>query len=193
MDQHVVQTQVRSLALTLAVLVLLLPLVLRSLWLGLLGIGLSALPIALTLAVMGWLGIEVNIATCLVGGIALGVAVDDSIYLLSRMQRERRRGVGRRLALGRALSVTGRAMVTTSAILVGGFSTMLGSDFLPSAHFAALFSLAVVLALLADLILVPALILIWPSAAHPRRIQRSRRLSRLLPAGDRACRQHLEP
>jgi predicted RND superfamily exporter protein len=138
------------------------PLLQGSLTLGLLGVTVSFLPVLFVLGFMGWVGIQVNMATCLIGGIAIGVAVDDTIYLLHRVRHEMAQGSDQRHAVRRGILVTGRAMTTTSLILMGGFLTMTLSDFMPSAEFGGLFAVTILLALLGDLLLLPLLLLHLP-------------------------------
>ena len=55
----------------------------RSFKLGLIGILANALPLAITLGVMGWFGIKINMATAIIGGISLGIVVDDTIHFIN--------------------------------------------------------------------------------------------------------------
>jgi len=107
---------------------------------------------------MGALGVPVNMATVLIAGIAVGLAVDDTIHLLFAVQHGRRRGLPLGRALDSAVHDVGLRMVVTSAVLVGAFVSMGLSDFLPTAHFGLFSSLTITLALIADLTLLPVLI-----------------------------------
>jgi predicted RND superfamily exporter protein len=162
MDASVIRTQIVSLLIVLGVISLLMPLLQGSLSLGLMGLAVSFLPVLFVLGFMGWTGIQVNMATCLIGGLAIGVAVDDTIYLLHRVRHEMAQGSDLRHAVRRGILVTGRAMSTTSLILMGGFLTMTLSDFMPSAEFGGLFAVTILLALLGDLLLLPLLLLHLP-------------------------------
>ena len=158
MDAHVVRTQLLSIGITAAVLLTLLPLVFRSFLLGILGFAVSFLPVLCTLGVMGWLGLPVNIATCILGGVVMGVAVDDTIYYLSRFREGLHQGLSADAAARGATATTGRAMIKTSFILTGGFLMMAVSDFMPSVYFGVFFSFSILAALLADLIVLPVLL-----------------------------------
>lgn len=158
MDTNVIRTQVISLLIVFTMLAVLMPLLQGSLVMGLLGLGVSMLPVLCVLGLMGWFGIEVNMATCLIGGIAIGVAVDDTIYLLHRIRHQLGRGSSLRQAVRRGILITGRAMTTTSLILIGGFLTMTLSDFMPSAEFGGLFAITILFALFGDLLLLPVLL-----------------------------------
>ena len=140
MDAHVVRTQLLTIGITAVVLLILLPLVFRSLSLGILGFVVSFVPVLCTLGLMAWIGLPVNIATCILGGVVMGIAVDDTIYYLSSFREQIRTGATADFATRRATMTTGRAMIKTSLILTGGFLTMAASDFLPSVYFGIFFA-----------------------------------------------------
>ena len=129
--------------------------VFRSLVLGLLGFVVSFVPVLCTLGLMAWFGLPVNIATCILGGVVVGLAVDDTIYFLSRVREGILPGVSVDNAVRRATWTTGRAMIKTLLILTGGFLTMAASDFMPSVYFGIFFAFSILVALLADLIVLP--------------------------------------
>ncbi len=162
MDAHVVRTQLLSITITAATLLVLLPLVFRSLVLGLLGFVVSFVPVLCTLGLMAWFGLPVNIATCILGGVVIGLAVDDTIYFLSRVREGQLQGMPVEDAASRATLITGRAMIKTSLILTGGFLTMAASDFMPSVYFGIFFAFSIVVALLADLVVLPVLLRLAP-------------------------------
>jgi predicted RND superfamily exporter protein len=155
MDAHVVRTQLLSIAITAAILLVLLPLVFQSLVLGILGFAVSFVPVLCTLGLMAWLGLPINIATCILGGVVIGLSVDDTIYFLSRVREGLLLGLPVGEAAQRATGTTGRAMIKTSLILTGGFLTMAASDFMPSVYFGIFFAVSILIALLADLIVLP--------------------------------------
>lgn len=155
MDQHVVNTQLLSIGITALVLLVLLPVMFRSVLLGVLGLVVSFVPVVCTLGLMGWIGLPVNIATCILGGVVVGLAVDDTIYYLSRFRASTLNGLSVEEAIEGATMNTGRAIMKTSFILAGGFLTMTASDFLPSVYFGAFFAFSILAALFADLIVLP--------------------------------------
>jgi len=76
------------------------------------------------------------------------------------MRRELKQSFSMSYAIKRAIWITGKGMIITSLILMGGFLTMIASDFLPSAYFGIFFAISICIALLADLFLLPT-ILYW--------------------------------
>jgi len=156
MDRHISTTQIQSLLIMTVFLSLILLMVFRSFKLALVGIIVNGLPLAIVLGIMGLLGFTINIATALIGGIILGVVIDDTLHLLMRVRENL--GQNKENAIAIAVNDVGRSIVYTTLIIVGGFACMMTSDFAPSAEFGAFVSLAVVLALLLDLWLLPQLL-----------------------------------
>ncbi|MCF6338365.1 MAG: efflux RND transporter permease subunit [Gammaproteobacteria bacterium] len=156
MDRKISITQLQSLLIMALFLSLILLMIFRSFKLTLLAIIVNGLPLAIVLGIMGLLGFTINIATALIGGIILGVVIDDTLHLLMRVQENRRQN--EKTAIATAINDVGRSIVYTTFIIVGGFASMMTSDFSPSAEFGAFVSLAVVLALLLDLWLLPQLL-----------------------------------
>ena len=165
MDEGVIRTQKQSLGIVSVVCLGLLFLLFRSLPLAMLGMALGLLPVGMVLGLMGFWGIPVNLATVLIAGIAVGLAVDDTIHFVHEYQMLRRAGADRAGATETAMKGVGVRMVVTSCILVGSFAIMGLSDFLPTAQFGLLSSLTIVVALLADLALLPALLSWTPRLA----------------------------
>lgn len=128
----------------------------------------SAFPVALTLGTMGFLGIPLDAGTAMVGAIVLGVAVDDSVHLIVHYRRHRVLGLNAQGSIGAAIRGSGRALVTTSAALSVGFFSLLMSSWSSIASFGLLSGVAVICALIADLIILPALIVAISGADSPR-------------------------
>ena len=171
MDKQVSHTQLVSLIGIASFLVVFLMVLFRSFKLGLIGILVNALPLAITLGVMGWLDIKINMATAIIGGISLGIVVDDSIHFLSGIRSRLNQGILLEDAINQTMKTVGSSILMTSVILIGGFSCMATSEFLPSAHFGIFISLAIAIAFLLDVIIVPALLLILkPSASKARKV-----------------------
>jgi predicted RND superfamily exporter protein len=158
MDEQVIRTQLLTIAITGAAMLIILPIAFRSVLLGLLGFVVSFIPILCTLGIMAWVGLPVNIASCILGGVVIGLSVDDTIYFASRIRDSLGRGSTVDEAVRQATLSSGRAMVKTSVVLSGGFLTMTASDFLPSVYFGLFFAASIIVALLADLLLLPALL-----------------------------------
>jgi hypothetical protein len=140
------------------VLALLLVALFRSLRLGLLAMIPNVVPVIALFGVMGWAGIDLNVATSLIAVVAVGIAVDDTIHYLTTFRSELRRGGGRRAAVERTLHLVGRPIVITTMALCAGFLVPCVSRFQPIRQFGMLTSFTMAVALLADLLLLPALL-----------------------------------
>ncbi len=118
-------------------------------------------PLIVAVGAMGLLGITARISTMLIFSIALGMAVDDTIHFLSRYRHERPRALTVAHAVRRGLRGAGAGMVVTSLLLVFGYSVLMFSTFRATMHFALLGSIIVIAALAGDLLLMPALIMVF--------------------------------
>ena len=157
-DALVVQNVLGGLAVAVVLVGILFALLMRS-WI-MVGITLlvNLLPLVAVAGFMPLAGIDLKIPTAMIFIISFGIAVDDSIHFLSRFRREVRTHTVAE-ALRRTYLSTGKAIILTSLILCAGFLTLSGSDFLSTFYIGLLISLTLLLALLADMVLLPALIL----------------------------------
>ena len=169
-----------SLFLALGAISLIMVILFRSVPLGILSMIPNVLPIALTLGTMGLLNISLNIVTAPVAAVALGLAVDDTIHFLTSFRREFARDRDYTSALERTLARTGRPILVTSVVLAAGFGAFLLSDFHPTRCFGLLVALTVTYAILADLILLPVLLLVFKPLGREQEV-RPREV--LVPAG----------
>ncbi|MET0066871.1 MAG: MMPL family transporter [Candidatus Thiodiazotropha sp.] len=137
--------------------------VLRSLRLGIVSILPNILPLAAVSAALVWSGQSLQYATIMVFTICLGVIVDDTIHLLVRFRREHALRADIPEALRVTLASVGPVLVTTTLILLCGFGAMMLSETEVIVRMGMLSCLALIMALLADLILLPAIIAVSDS------------------------------
>ncbi|MCB1009127.1 MAG: MMPL family transporter [Acidobacteria bacterium] len=156
LQRHLVRTLFLSLALTLPALLVALALLLRDAGWVARALAASLWPVAAIFGGMGWLGASLDVATAMVASIVLGLVVDNAIHTLAPY-RERRALVGAREAVVGKVESAAPAYVLTGAILVAGFGVCAFSAFAPTARFGALCAVAIALAVVADLTLLPAL------------------------------------
>ncbi|HEX8671655.1 MAG TPA: MMPL family transporter, partial [Longimicrobium sp.] len=105
-------------------------------------------------------GIPLDIATATIGAIVLGISVDDTIHFLFRYRETRAEGASREEAVGSTYRETGRAVVYASLVLALGFAVLATSASRSIASFGIVASVSIVGAALADLFLLPALLLL---------------------------------
>lgn len=149
-----------SLTLASVVIFLVLLITFRSLRIALVGIVPNALPLLAILGFMGIVGMDLDVTNVVIFSIALGLAVDDTIHMLSRFREEQAMGGATREVIERTLRGTGQAIVLTTVVLGSGMVTLMFSDFVATARFGGLTALTLGVALLADLIFLPALLLL---------------------------------
>ena len=159
MLQSLYRSQISTLSAVLAGVGLMLLVLFRSLTLALIGIVPNLLAAGLVLGLMGLLGIPLDMMTITVAAITIGIAVDNSIHYLYRFREELPgvRDYVRTLHLCHAN--IGRAVFYTSCTIIFGFSILMLSNFSPTIYFGLLTGLAMLVALLAALTLLPKLIL----------------------------------
>jgi predicted RND superfamily exporter protein len=148
----------RSFGVALVVITLLMGLFLRDMRLGLVAMVPNLLPIVFVIAFMGATGIPIDLNSLLIASIAIGIAVDDTIHLLHHFEAHLDRGAGVEASLLAARRDAGRAVVATSLLLMLGFFIFAGAEIEPVRRFGVLVGLTVVMALLTDLITLPALL-----------------------------------
>ena len=134
--------------------------VLKSPKLGGISLVPNLLPAGLAFGVWGLFVGEVNMAVSMVSGMTLGIVVDDTIHFLSKYKRARReQGLDAPDAIRYAFHTVGQAIVVTSLILIAGFSVLANSDFAMNSLMAMLTAIAIAMAVVADFLLLPALLI----------------------------------
>lgn len=155
---QIVSGQVTGLLQVLVALLLIMSILFLSLRVGAVSLVPNVFPIVVLFGIMGWAGISLNLATSLIATIAIGIAIDDTIHFLSFFNVTVRETVDQKLAARATLTAVGPAMVMTSVALAAGFLVIALSGFLPIRHFGILTSIIMVVALVSDLLLTPALV-----------------------------------
>jgi predicted RND superfamily exporter protein len=147
-----------SLGTAAVIIFLVLTVAYRSVRIGLISIIPNVFPLAVTGSFLVVSGEALEIVSVCAFTVCLGIAVDDTIHFLTRFQEERQKTDDRHLAIQRAFTGVGTALVMTTVILVAGFSTVLLSDSRDHRLFASMGGLTIATALVGDLILLPALL-----------------------------------
>lgn len=118
------------------------------------------IPLLIIAGIMGFAGIELKAATSLVFSIAFGVATDDTIHFISRLKIELGYGKSLIYAFKRTYFETGKPILLTTFILMGGFVSLMISDFQSTFYFGFLICITIIIAVIADFFLLPVL-LFW--------------------------------
>lgn len=157
-DAYINQGMARSFLIALSIIGLSFIVLFRSFKYGLIALIPSVVPILMTGALLVLLDIHLNLGTMIVGAMTIGIAVDDAIHVTNRYLLARRQGSHTHEAITRAMTESGRAVIFTSLVLVSGFSVMLLGSFIPYIYTGLFAATIMALALLGDLIFLPALL-----------------------------------
>jgi len=141
------------------VLTVLMSLLFLSVRAGILSLVPNVVPIIILFGLMGACGISLNISTSMIAVIAIGIAIDDTIHYLTEFNAQIRRTGEQRSAVLLVGQTVGRPIVFTSIALFLGFLIVCLSNFKPIQHFGFLAGVTMLVALLADLLLLPALVM----------------------------------
>lgn len=130
----------------------------------------NIIPLLWMCGVIWLLGIELKLTTAIIFTVAFGIAVDDSIHFMSKLRIELAKDKSWLYALKRTYLETGKAIILTTVILASGFSVLTLSQFGVTFYSGLLISMALVFALLADLLLLPLMLIplkgIWEKKNH---------------------------
>jgi len=156
--QSLFRSQLVTLAIVFVAIMLMFGALYRSIRMALIGPIPTVIAAGLVLGIMGWIGLPLDIMTMTIAAIVIGIGVDDTIHYVDRYQHEIEAGNDDAHAAATAHGEVGRAMVYTTVIITLGFSILTLSNFMPSVYFGLLTGLAMILALVSNLALLPVLL-----------------------------------
>lgn len=156
--QSLFRSQILTLGAVFIAILLMFTALFRSFRLALAAIVPNIISAGLILGLMGWIGIPLDIMTITIAAINIGIGVDDSIHYIHRFREEFKQDGDFWMAIRRCHNSIARAMYYTSVTIVLGFSILALSNFIPTIYFGALSGLAMITALIANLMLLPVLI-----------------------------------
>ncbi len=158
MQKDVTDTLIYSLSLAILLVSIVMLLIFKQiklLWVFLLP---NILPVLLVVGLMGWIGINIDIGVAIAGAIIIGVAVDDTIHFLVKYFDARKRGLNLAQSFDEVLHYAGKAILFTTIILSISFSIFAFSSFTPNQNFGIVTASALIIALIVDMLLLPALL-----------------------------------
>ena len=150
-------SQILTLSLVLAVIFIMFIVIFRSFKLAVIGIIPNILSASTVLGLMGWLNIPLDMMTITIAAISVGIAVDDTIHYILRFQLQFPLHQNYKDTMHKCHGSIGQAMYYTSFTIIVGFSILVFSNFIPTIYFGLLTGLAMFIALLGALILLPQL------------------------------------
>jgi predicted RND superfamily exporter protein len=157
---HAVSSSVTSYFIAAIAITFMMMLILGSVRLGLLSMIPNLTPIILGLLIMYVANIPLDMFTLLIGSIAIGLAVDDTIHFMHNFKRYYLESGDSAKAIEQTFFTTGKAMVITTIVLSLGFYAYMFANMISVQNFGLLTGSVIVLALLGDLLLAPALMIV---------------------------------
>jgi hypothetical protein len=161
MLQSLFSSQILTLGVVVLALMCMFLILFRSLKIALIAISPNLLSIGVVLGVMGWMNIPLDMMTITIAAISIGIAVDNTIHYIHRYRHEFKVDRNYINAVHRCHGSIGYAMYYTSITIIMGFSILVLSNFIPSIYFGLLTGLAMLIALIAALTLLPQLIVVF--------------------------------
>lgn len=126
----------------------------------------NLVPLVFIAGVMGFAGIDLKVSTAIIFTISFGIAEDDTIHMLAALRQHLREGRHPLYALKRTYLATGKAVTVTSLMLLSGFVTLISSDFASIRYMGILITLTLGFAFVAELLLLPALVVMLTKRGH---------------------------
>ena len=159
MLQSLFDSQIGTISIVFSVIFIMFLILFRSFYLSIIGIIPNLLAAGVVLGSMGLMSIPLDIMTITVAAISVGMAVDNTIHYIHRFKAEFKETGKYNLSMVNSHRTIGRAMLYTSLTIIIGFLVFATSNFNPSVYFGFFVSLAMIMALLGALTLLPQLLL----------------------------------
>ena len=160
MLQSLFKSQILTLGVVIVAFLIMFIFLFRSITIALIAIFPNVLSIGVVLGFMGWMGIPLDMMTITIAAISVGIAVDNTIHYIHRFKHEFTIDRNYLAAMHRSHESIGYAMYYTSITIIIGFSILVLSKFIPSIYFGLLTGLAMLIALVAALTLLPQLLIV---------------------------------
>jgi uncharacterized protein len=159
MTGYIVRTFFKSITIALVLISLLMLILLKSWRLGFISLLPNIIPLTFGAGLMTIIDRPVDIGTSLVISVCLGIAVDDTIHFLTHFRDELQKDQDTRRSIISVFITTSPALVFTTVILTLSFGVFIFADFIPNVNFGILCSIILTMALVIDLVYLPAILL----------------------------------
>ena len=158
--QSLFKSQILTLGVVMAGITLMFLILFRNVTLSLIGVVPNFMAAFFILGIIGLLGIPLDMMTITIAAITIGIAVDNSIHYIYRFKEEFKKIKDYNKTLEKCHNTVGVAILNTSITIVFGFSILVLSNFIPTIYFGVFTGIAMLLAMISVLTLLPKLILI---------------------------------
>ncbi len=158
--ESIIQGQWSSVTFAFTAIVIVIALIFRSLFAGLLGIVPLVFCLVCNFGLMGWFGLELDIATSLLSSVAIGIGVDYTIHFFWRYKTEMESGADHATSIRHTLRTTGRGITINAFSVMIGFAVLFLSGLIILKTFAFLIIFSLLLCLVCALVLIPAICMV---------------------------------
>ena len=158
--QSLFKSQILTLGFVMAGIFTMFLVLFRNLTLSFIGVVPNFIAAFFILGIIGLLGIPLDMMTITIAAITIGIAVDNSIHYIYRFREEFQKNKNYNQTIDKCHSTVGIAILNTSITIVFGFSILFLSNFIPTIYFGIFTGIAMLLALISVLTLLPKLILL---------------------------------
>ena len=158
--QSLFKSQILTLGVVMAGITLMFLILFRNVTLSLIGVVPNFMAAFLILGIIGLMGIPLDMMTITIAAITIGIAVDNSIHYIYRFKEEFKKNNNYNETLKKCHDTVGVAILNTSITIVFGFSILVLSNFIPTIYFGIFTGIAMLLAMISVLTLLPKLILV---------------------------------
>jgi predicted RND superfamily exporter protein len=159
MLQSLFDSQISTLGTVIIILFIMFLILFRSLYIAFIALIANIVPVGVIFGFMGWMAIPLDMMTITIAAISIGIAVDNTIHYIHRFKFELKQNSNYKEAMFNTHKSIGKAMFYTSVIIIIGFSVLVLSNFIPTIYFGLLTLLAMFMAIIADLLLLPILLI----------------------------------
>ncbi len=159
--QSLFKSQILTLGIVMIGIFIMFLILFRNVTLSLIGIVPNFLAALFILGIIGLAGIPLDMMTITIAAITIGIAVDNSIHYIYRFKEEFKKLKNYTQTLDRCHQTVGIAILNTSITIVFGFSILVLSNFIPTIYFGVFTGIAMLLAMISVLTLLPKLLLLY--------------------------------
>ena len=159
--QSLFKSQILTLGIVMLGIFLMFLVLFRNIVLASIGVVPNFIAAFFILGIIGLLGIPLDMMTITIAAITIGIAVDNSIHYIYRFKEEFKKINNYNKTLDRCHSTVGVAILNTSITIVFGFSILVLSNFIPTIYFGVFTGIAMLLAMISVLTLLPKLLLVY--------------------------------
>lgn len=161
MLQSLFDSQIKTIGVVVVILFVMFLSLFRNLKVAVIAMIANIVPVGMIFGFMGWMNIPLDMMTITIAAISIGIAVDDTIHYIYRYSLLYKELNDREATMFKAHESIGTAMFYTSTIIMVGFCILVLSNFLPTIYFGILTMITMFMAIVADLLLLPVLILLF--------------------------------